>query len=126
MSETVKYKATIIETSREFTARERLFIKDTSTAFKLDSLEADQELSFRPIDYAILNVESPKAEKPYETYVVVDEDGNKYVTGSESFWKSFKEIWDEMYDEAEEYKVKVYKKESKNYQGKMFITCTIE
>lgn len=126
MSETVKYKATIIETSREFTARERLFIKDTSTAFKLDSLEADQELSFRPVDYAILNVESPKAEKPYETYVVVDEDGNKYVTGSESFWKSFKEIWDEMYDEAEEYKVKVYKKESKNYQGKMFITCTIE
>ena len=126
MSETVKYKATIIETSREFTARERLFIKDTSTAFKLDSLEADQELSFRPVDYAILNVVSPKAEKPYETYVVVDEDGNKYVTGSESFWKSFKEIWDEMYDEAEEYKVKVYKKESKNYQGKMFITCTIE
>lgn len=126
MSETVKYKATIIETSREFTARERLFIKDTSTAFKLDSLEADQELSFRPVDYAILNVESPKAEKPYETYVVVDEDGNKYVTGSESFWKSFKEIWDEMYNEAEEYKVKVYKKESKNYQGKMFITCTIE
>lgn len=126
MSETVEYKATIIGTSREFTARERLFIKDTATAFKLDSLEAEQELTFRPVDYAILNVESPKAEKPYETYVVVDEDGNKYVTGSESFWKSFKEIWDEMYDEAEEYKVKVYKKESKNYQGKMFITCSIE
>lgn len=126
MSETVKYKATIIETSREFTARERLFMKDTATAFKLDSLEAEQELAFRPVDYAILNVVSPKAEKPYETYVVVDEDGNKYVTGSESFWKSFMEIWDEMYDEAEEYKVKVYKKESKNYQGKMFITCSIE
>lgn len=126
MSETVKYKATIIETSRDLTARERLFIKDTSTAFKLDSLEADQELSFRPVDYAILNVESPKAEKPYNTYVVVDEDGNKYVTGSESFWKAFDEIWEEMYDEAEEYKIKVYKKESKNYQGKMFITCSIE
>lgn len=126
MSETVKYKATIIETSRDLTARERLFIKDTSTAFKLDSLEADQELSFRPVDYAILNVESPKAEKPYNTYVVVDEDGNKYVTGSESFWKAFEEIWEEMYDEAEEYKIKVYKKESKNYQGKMFITCSIE
>lgn len=126
MSETVQYKATIIETSRDFTARERLFIKDTSTAFKLDSLEADQELSFRPVDYAILNVESPKAEKPYNTYVVVDEDGNKYVTGSESFWKAFDEIWEEMYDEAEEYKIKVYKKESKNYQGKMFITCSIE
>ena len=126
MSETVQYKATIIGISRDFTARERLFIKDTSTAFKLDSLEADQELSFRPVDYAILNVESPKAEKPYNTYVVVDEDGNKYVTGSESFWKAFYEIWEEMYDEAEEYKVKVYKKESKNYQGKMFITCSIE
>lgn len=126
MSETVQYKATIIETSRDFTARERLFIKDTSTAFKLDSLEADQELSFRPVDYAILNVESPKAEKPYNTYVVVDEDGNKYVTGSESFWKAFDEIWEEMYDETEEYKIKVYKKESKNYQGKMFITCSIE
>ena len=126
MSEIVKYKATIIETSRDLTARERLFIKDTSTAFKLDSLEADQELSFRPVDYAILNVESPKAEKPYNTYVVVDEDGNKYVTGSESFWKAFEEIWEEMYDEAEEYKIKVYKKESKNYQGKMFITCSIE
>ena len=64
--------------------------------------------------------------KDYYNYVIIDKDGTKYVTGSPSFWSSFKEIWDEMREESdEEFSISIYKVPSKNYNGKDFITCSI-
>lgn len=58
-------------------------------------------------------------------YVIIDENGNKFVTGSESAITSLLDIIDEMTGEDEDYSIEFYKKESKNYKGKSFITCSI-
>lgn len=121
------YAVKIVESSKELTAKERIKMKDTSNAVKLDAvLDGDEPLCITPVMYAILNVHNDKADDPdYQQYLVVDESGTKFVTGSSSFWNSFISIWSEMEGETEEWMLEVYKKDSKNYSGKKFITCSI-
>lgn len=120
------YEVSIKESSKELTAKERIALKDTSDAIKLDEALADGELTVKPAGYAILNVVNDKADdKEYLQYVVFTDDGKKLVTGSESFWNSFINIFEEMKNETEEWAIKVYKLDSKNYKGKQFITCSI-
>lgn len=119
------YKVTIREHSfGELSGRDRIFVKDVSNAIPLDTA-ADESLIFSPKNYAILDVENSESpDKNYTKYLIVDDSGNKYVTGSESFWRAFIDIFDEMKDEGE-YQIEVYKRPSKNYSGKFFITCSI-
>ena len=120
------YKVTIKEVSKELTARERIMLKDTSNAVKLDEATKEAPLVITPAAYAILSIHNEKSDNvDYENYLIMDTDGHKYVTGSPSFWTSFKEIWDEMESENEEYSIEVYKMDSKNYKGKQFLTCSI-
>lgn len=122
------YKVEIISTSREFTAREKIRVKDTSDAVSLD--EATQEGPVL-IDYdahAVLQVHNEKSDsKDYHKLVVLDKNGQKYVTGSESFMRSLSDITDEMMgaDDGDEWQIKAYRKDSKNYKGKQFLTCSI-
>lgn len=126
------YKATIRECSKELTVKERIMLKDTSNAESLDALS--QEASFNNekvlinIDYyATLDIHNEKSDnKDYINFIVVDKEGKKYVTGSQSFISSFTDIVEEMTEAGEEdITIEVYRKESKNYKGKDFITCTI-
>ena len=118
------YSVEIKETSKELTARERLMLKDTTNAVKMDSVE--DELIITPVAYAILAIHNEKSDnKDYNNYIIQDKDGTTYVTGSDSFWSSFTGIYEEMKDEKEPWSIKVYKKPSKNYTGKSFITCSI-
>lgn len=121
------YKATVVEASRELTAREKIKFKDLSDAIPMDSaVTDDSDLIITPKAYAIVDVHNEKSDnKDYTKYVIEAADGKLYTTGSESFWKSFKDIWDEMAEEDEEWMLKVYKKDSANYKGKKFITCAI-
>lgn len=122
------YSVAIKEVSKELTARERIMLKDTSNAVKLDeATSGDSPLVITPAAYAVLSVHNEKStdNKDYENYVILDKDGTKFVTGSPSFWGSFMEIWEEMEGETEEYSIEVYKKDSKNYKGKQFLTCSI-
>lgn len=121
------YSVKVAESSKELTAREKLMFSDTSNASKLDVVvEAGKTLVITPVDYAVLAVHNESSEnKDYNVYVIVDKSGEKYVTGSDSFWDSFSDIWDVMLDESEEYQIEVYKKESKNYKGKYFLTCSV-
>lgn len=123
----VNYKVEIKESSRELTARERISLKDTTNAIKLDEALAEANVIITPVDYAILTIHNEKADdKEYENYIIVDKSGTKYVTGSSSFWSSFIEIYEEMQDENEEYSILAYRMESKNYKGKYFLTCSIQ
>lgn len=121
------YSVAILESSKELTARERIALKDTTNAIKLDiAIEGDNKLIIAPEGYAILNIHNEKSDnKDYNNYVIFDKNGDKYVTGSESFWNSFKSIWKEMEGEPEDYEIVAYKMDSKNYKGKQFLTCSI-
>ncbi len=121
------YEVKINSTSKELTARERVMLKDTRNAIKLDEAVSETPLVISPDYYAVLDVhnEKSKEDKDFQNYVVVDTDGNKYVTGSTSFFEAFTEIVEEMDGTGEEYQIEIYKLDSKNYKGKQFITCSI-
>lgn len=126
------YEVQITESSRELTAKERVALKDTSNAVSLDTAVDTAEggkVIIKPVDYAVLSVHNENAKegenKDYTNYVLIDENGVKYVTGSDAFYSSFKNIYDEMKNESEEWALECYKKPSKNYSGKGFITCSI-
>lgn len=121
------YEVTIKEASMELTAKERIRLKDTTNAIKLDTATDEAPLTISPKAFAILSIHNEKSDNvDYLNYIIVDKDGNKYVTGSESFWSSFKSIWDEMENEPEEWELEIYKLDSKNYKGKKFLTCSLK
>lgn len=127
------FNVKIVETSipeTELTAKDRIKLKDTSSATPLDTVLTDDEaLSISPVAYAVLQVHNDKAkgDKDYSQYLILDSNGEKYTTGSNSFWNSFKDIWDEMdfQNTGEAFDIKIFRKPSKNYAGKSFITCAI-
>ena len=121
------YSVTIKETSKNLTAKERIAIKDTTSAVKLDEATQVENVTINPGMFAVLSIHNDKSDNPdYENYIVVDKNGTKYVTGSQSFWTSFMDIWTEMENEDEDWSVLVYRHPSKNYKGKDFITCAIQ
>lgn len=126
------YTVEITEVSRELTAKERVALKDTSNAVSLDTAVDTAEggkVIIKPVDFAVLSIHNDNAKegenKDYINYVIIDDKGVKYVTGSDAFYSSFKNIYDEMKGEDEEWALECYKKPSKNFTGKGFITCSI-
>lgn len=116
--------------AEKLTAKERIKLKDTSSAIALDSVVTDTDsLTISPIAYAVLNVHNEKAkgDKDYTQLLILDINGEKYTTGSQSFTNSFFDIWNEIDFEntGEAFDIKIFRKPSKNYAGKSFITCTI-
>lgn len=120
------YVAKIMFSSRELSAKEKIMLKDTSDAVKLDEAVAGGAILIKPILSAEISIHNEKADnKDYSVYVIVANDGVKYVTSSESFWTTYTDIESEMSEETDEWEIKVYHKPSKNYAGRNFITCSI-
>jgi hypothetical protein len=123
------YSVKIVESSKELTAKEKVRIKDFSAASQLDDIIKPGEHFM--LDYAfhaimeVHNEKSKNEKKDYRKIVVVDKAGNAFVTGSESFLTAMLSIIDEMADANEEFQLDCYKVDSKNFQGKQFITCTV-
>lgn len=123
----IGYSVKVAECTKDLTAKERVKIKDTTNAIKLDNATQDGSIVIAYSYHAVLDIHNEKLEDPdYKQYVVVDTAGNKYVTGSESFFTAMTEIVDEMSAAGEtDYELEVYRMDSKNYKGKQFITCSI-
>ena len=123
------YSVLISEVSQELTAKERIMLKDTTNAIKLDELtqETDEKVIISPAIYAVLDIHNEKSEqnKDYKNFIIIDKFGKKYVTSSESFWNSFMDIANEMAGEQEEWSIEVYRVPSKNFKGKEFLNCSI-
>lgn len=122
------YSVKIRESSKELTPKERVLLKDTSNAISID--EATTENGKLIINYAyhvILDVHNEHSDnKDYTKVLVIDKDGNKFVTGSNSFLTSLVDIVDEMHDAGEDdIQIECYRKDSKNYKGKQFISCSL-
>nr|DAF14183.1 MAG TPA: hypothetical protein [Caudoviricetes sp.] len=120
------YEVKINYSNKELTARERIKLKDTTNAVSLDEATEGSSLVISPCIWAQLGIHNERnkgGNVDYIKYIIIDEAGTKYVTGSESFWTSFIEIATEM--NGEQFDVEAYKVDSKNYKGKQFISCSI-
>lgn len=130
MTENRNYIVEISECSKELSAKEKIMLKDISNAVRIDEAlnEADSFI-ISPVDYAVLKIhnENSKNDKDYIKYVILDVSGTKYVTGSNSFFNSFTDIYNEMKNGApgEEFNLEIFKRDSKNYNGKYFISCSL-
>ena len=123
------YTTSITESSKELSVREKIKLKDLTSAIAIDKVvEPEKPVVIDPDFYAYLSIHNeklPENEQDYKTMVIVDKSGTKYYTGSDSAISSFVDIFDEMIDTAEPFEIEFYKKESKNYSGKHFITCSL-
>lgn len=123
------YSVKVVESSKELTKKETVMFKDLSDALNLSEFidEHDGAVMVDVESWVELAIHNEKAKdgqnKDYTNYVVVDKNGTRYYTGSESFWSSFMNIWHDMEDSTEEWSLKVYKKQSKG--KKDFITCSV-
>lgn len=119
------YSAKIIASSRELEKRERIMYKDTGACTRLDEATKSGNLKITPVLWLTVAVHNEKAkDRPdYEQYIIVDKDGERYLTGSQSLYRSFMDIANEMGDE--EFSIEVYRLPSKNYSGKEFLTCSL-
>lgn len=121
------YYVTLVDASRDLSKREAVIIKDTGDAIRLDQATADGDLIIEVDMWAELKVHNERSRdgnKDYPNYLIVDKNGTKYVTGSENFWNSFMDIMTEMEGEPN-ITVKIFRRPSKNYQGKSFLSCAL-
>ena len=123
-----EYSAKVVEATRELTGKERVAIKMFTDAYQLDEVTQNYEDGVLiNVDYvAKVAVHNEKSDnKDYNKYIYVDKDGTMYVSGSETLYRTYQEIVEEMEDEDEDWAIKVIRKESSNYKGKDFLTCVI-
>ena len=128
--ENATYYVEIEESSRELTLKERVALKQAGGANKLDEMTANGDVLIAPVGYVVLKIHNEKsADKDYKQYVVFDKSGERYVTGSNSFFTSFLDIFRELNGEngemLEDYQLRVFRKPSKNYAGKSFLSCDV-
>ena len=119
------YTAEIVKCNRELSKKEKVMYKNASDCKRLDDeTTKNGSLVIRPELWMELSVHNDKAKNPdYTQYIIVDRDGTSYLTGSENFYNNFISIAEEM--EGEEFEVEVYRKPSKNFSGKEFLTCKL-
>lgn len=127
------YNVKIVDTSiAELNPRMELLLKSTTGGIALDEALEDmaegEGLIIEPKDYAVLEIHNEKVKEgestDYTKYVILT-DKDKYVTSSQNFFNSFVDIFETMKDSGEEYSIKIFRKESRNFKGKYFLTCEI-
>lgn len=122
----VGYSVEITESSKELTGKQKIQVKDTTDCVKLDVATKEAPVTI-DVDYyvALLIHNEHSDDKEYKNYIIVDKNGTRYSTGSESFWSTFVGIYEDMSEETEPWQIKVYRMPSKNRPGKDFITCSV-
>ena len=126
------YSTKIVTSSRELTVKEKITLKDFNDCTGLDTVVTNEQGFIIDPDVIVevqVHNERAKDDKDYTTIVILDKDGTKYSTSSNSLRDSISDIMDELADLEEtdraDLKIKVFKKPSKNYSGKYFLTATV-
>ena len=126
----------IAQSSRELNKVQKIAMQDTSNCLSLDAQledanKAGHDLVISPKDYVILDITTDKpvasGNENYKNMIIIDRNGTKYATGSNSFMESFINIYNIMHEDEEDpvYDIVVVRKDSKNYRGKYFLSCNI-
>ena len=127
------YQVKIVDTSIEnLNPRMELLLKSTTGGIALDEALEDMDdtegLIIEPKDYAVLEIHNEKVKEEestdYTKYIILTEK-DKYVTSSMNFFNSFLDIFETMKGSGEDYSIKIFRKESRNFKGKYFLTCEI-
>lgn len=120
------FSVKIVDSSKEFSAKERVQIKDVSNAMKIADMIREGTLIISIGYYALLEVHNERSDNvDYRQLVLGDKEGNRYVTGSGSFIEAFLDIYSEMEECSEEWALECLCKPSKNRAGQSFLTCTV-
>lgn len=120
------YNVTIVKASKELSHKERVRMKDTTNAIKMDEITQDGPALIDLDFYAVLNVHNERSESiDYTVCILVDKAGTKYRTGSPSFMTALDEIMVDMADCDEPWQLEVSRHPSKNRTGKEFLTCSV-
>ena len=123
------FSVKIAYTSSELSVEDKIRLKDTRDAQSLEVISREGAVKIGIVAYAVLDIHNEKSEdKNYRQYVFMDKDGNKYMTGSEPFFNSFTDIWEELDDAdipVDERFFKIYQLPSRNYAGRNFVTCSL-
>lgn len=120
------YTAKVERATIELSAKDRIRIKNFSSAHALDEIVTEESpLMIDMAFYAVVNVHNPKGKDKtdYDKCVIVDNSGEMYVTGSNNVIRQLDDISSEM--GGEPFCIEVYKRPSKNYKGKCFMSCNI-
>ena len=122
------YKSEIVDTSLENMSKvELVAYKDVSDCILLEKYleQNDDEITMVVKDYVELAVQNDRADNTnYNVFIIIDEGGTKYRTGSDSFKRAFLDIYNDLKDETG-WAIKIYSKPSRNYNGKNFLTCSV-
>lgn len=124
------YSANITYSTKELTKKQRIRIQQMGAVISInDIMDNDKLMIDNCVALYAIDVHNEKADnKDYTLYVVEDAEGNLYKTGSESFFRNAKDIFEDFLDEieaGESISLLCYKSSSKNVPGGKFITCTI-
>lgn len=101
------YKAKVIESSRELSIHEKIKYKEFTDAFKIttliDSMDNGKYVLEGLDSYVVISVHNDTAKNPdYNVYLFISQSGDKYMTSSNSAWKSFKDIEEELLEAGED------------------------
>ena len=122
------YSTRIVNSSRELTLKERITLKDFNDCVGLDKVvENDKGFIIDPDVIVVVEVHNERAkdDKDYTTIIILDKDGTKYSTSSNSLRDSISDIMDELSDLSDEDRADLHIKVFKNYSGKYFLTATV-
>ena len=125
------YEVKIDSYSREFAnAKERIKFKDLTNSQPLNEfVDKDTPTTITVNSFGALKVHNEHAdgEKDYMVFVLETPNG-KLHTSSETFVRSFKDMLEEIVECGEsidDLEILVSKKESKNFKGQSFMTCSL-
>lgn len=125
------YSAEVTASIEELTARQRIAVKDFSSATKLNDLITEENPKVRIDVENIVKIsvhnEQSKGNNDYDVIVIISKDGEKYRTGSATAYTSAMEIYRELQAANEldgGFVLEFYKVKSNNFDGD-FIKCNL-
>ena len=125
------YTAEVTASIKELTTRNRIAVKDFSSATKLNDIITEENPKVRIDVENIVKIsvhnEQSKGNNDYDVIVIISKDGEKYRTGSTTAYSSAMEIYRELEaaNELDEgFTLEFYKVKSNNFDGE-FIKCNL-
>lgn len=123
------YTAEITNSSRELSARDKIYFKDMSNHVRIDTEVENNEnnLEIEVADFVEVDIHNDMADTPdYSVLVIIGSDGTTFRTGSESLKQAFLDMFYDMRAESEEpFKIRCYSVPSKNRDKATFLKCSI-